>query len=468
MNSGWISHHRKFRIGSNLQIFWIYNKNSILFFFSFAWYKKNNRLLQAYITRKWMGCNLQKLLIMSSFDIYPKKKEPGLWLLVVYNLCMYISMTGDVCFWDKICLHVKDRIVTNIKTNYYYYVGPPKILFCIFLGSPKFWYALISPSRVAVTMTKPQAVACVVWFALLLLPILSSQDQEEDQEDVDALPTDIEESPPPYLIEEGSELNDSPIPDSVREIWAGSWSSSGGGVAGLWSNASPLLLVLFFLGRGGRSLLLKPAASSWVGDAFPEGGCCCCCVERFECLLECCTGTGGGSPFIVPGHGIATETSLHWKCSWEFELMILFFPAPEVRGSSRFQTYTWESSLAHMTYFPFGLNEAPIWLLVFRKPVCSQIAYKALLTRRYVNRNWKVLKIGGDAYLWTCESYLYHPQFEYGNRQRWQAFQMDSLAKTVLMKKKGRVRSSSDGFIFFLGGGDCSIREWAITLPGNL
>lgn len=67
-------------------------------------------------------------------------------------------------------------------------------------------------------MTKPQAVACVVWFALLLLPILSSHDQEEDQEDVDALPADIEESPPPYLIEEGSELNDSPIPDSVREI----------------------------------------------------------------------------------------------------------------------------------------------------------------------------------------------------------------------------------------------------------
>ena len=65
----------------------------------------------------------------------------------------------------------------------------------------------------AVTITKPQAVACVVWLAWLL-PILSSHDQEEDQDDVEALPADIElESP--YLIEEGSELNDSPIPDSV-------------------------------------------------------------------------------------------------------------------------------------------------------------------------------------------------------------------------------------------------------------
>lgn len=36
-------------------------------------------------------------------------------------------------------------------------------------------------------------------------------------------------------------------------------------------------------------------------------------------------------------------------------------------GSYR-QTYTWESSLAHTTYFPSGVNDAEIWLLVFKKP----------------------------------------------------------------------------------------------------
>jgi hypothetical protein len=30
--------------------------------------------------------------------------------------------------------------------------------------------------------------------------------------------------------------------------------------------------------------------------------------------------------------------------------------------------YTWESSLAEITYLPFAAKQAEIWLLVFRKP----------------------------------------------------------------------------------------------------
>lgn len=229
-------------------------------------------------------------------------------------------------------------------------------------------------------MTNPQADACVVWFDWLLP--MSNQDQEDDQDDVDALPEDIEGESPPYLIEEGSELNDSPIPDSVREIWDGSWSS-GGGVEGLSGVAlGGVVGVVFFFGRGGNSFLLSPP--SWVGDALPEIG---CTEERLECLLEECTGIGGGSPFMVPGHGIATETSLHWKYSWEVVVIVLFFPAAEARGSSRFQTYTWESSLAHIMYFPLGVNDAPIWLLVFRKPV-SRLHIQVLLTRILWKMKW--------------------------------------------------------------------------------
>jgi hypothetical protein len=68
---------------------------------------------------------------------------------------------------------------------------------------------------------------------------------------------------------------------------------------------------------------------------------------------------------------MATDTSLHWKLSWDRVLITLLpFPVPpRGRGSSRFQMYTWESSLALTTYFPSELNEAEIWLLIFLKPV---------------------------------------------------------------------------------------------------
>lgn len=106
----------------------------------------------------------------------------------------------------------------------------------------------------------------------------------------------------PDFIERGEfALNDSPIPDSDREICVR--SSSGGVIV--------RSMGLIFLGRGGNILLLFATAeqSSLVGD--PTGV---CELVRLECLLEC-SGIGGGSPFMVPGHGIATETSLHWNCS---------------------------------------------------------------------------------------------------------------------------------------------------------
>ena len=73
-----------------------------------------------------------------------------------------------------------------------------------------------------------------------------------------------------------------------------------------------LLLVLsssLFLGRGGKCLLLLAMVllSSLVGERAGDfGG----RVLRFECLFECIS-TNGGSCFMVPDHGIATETSLH-------------------------------------------------------------------------------------------------------------------------------------------------------------
>ena len=93
--------------------------------------------------------------------------------------------------------------------------------------------------------------------------------------------------------------------------------------------------------------------------------------ERLEYRLEC--GGAGGSPFTVPGQGMATETSRHWNCSNDLVLTMLLFAEAELcRCSSRFHTYTCESSLADITYLPSWLNEAAIWLLVFLKPVVSE------------------------------------------------------------------------------------------------
>lgn len=167
----------------------------------------------------------------------------------------------------------------------------------------------------AVTITKPHAVAWIVWFPWWLPP--SNHDQEENGVEAAEI-----EGESPYLIEEEFEVNESPMQESEREIRDRS-SSGGVGTLSIW---------LFFLGRGGNCLLLIAAgdvgdslaevgkclllfivASSLVGEVEVEGGCD-GREERFDCLLECIC-TSGGSPFTVPGHGIATDTSLHWKCS---------------------------------------------------------------------------------------------------------------------------------------------------------
>ena len=65
--------------------------------------------------------------------------------------------------------------------------------------------------------------------------------------------------------------------------------------------------VELFLGSGGKCLLPFVLLSSLVGEALADGN---GELDVLDCLFEC-TGMAGGSPFIVPGHGIATETSLH-------------------------------------------------------------------------------------------------------------------------------------------------------------
>lgn len=115
----------------------------------------------------------------------------------------------------------------------------------------------------------------------------------------------------PYLIDAEDELNESPNSESVRETRAGSSS----GTVAAFSNLS------FLLGSGGRFLLLVAFASSRVGDPLFEG----VGVERLECLLEF-IGTAGGSPFITPGHGTATDTSLQWKCSCDLVVTRPCFP----------------------------------------------------------------------------------------------------------------------------------------------
>ena len=117
---------------------------------------------------------------------------------------------------------------------------------------------------------------------------------------------EIEGESPNLFDEELAEVNESPIPipDSARYICASSSSVE----------LNDLSIALFFLGRGGNCLLLFTPAklSSQVGDPLAEGG---SGIDRFvERLLEC-TSTIGGSFMILPGHGMAIETSLHWKCS---------------------------------------------------------------------------------------------------------------------------------------------------------
>lgn len=171
-------------------------------------------------------------------------------------------------------------------------------------------------------MTNPHAVAGMAWWPWLFPT--SNQDQEEDQEeDVGLLLMAAEEDKEgesPCLIEaEGDELGDSPVLDSERVTWACCCCSSSGGVVEVLPPLLLLLLLLFstallfFFGRGGNCFLLFAIElfSSRVGELPAEAG---CVKPRFECRFEFIC-TNGGSPLIIPGQGIATETSLHGKCS---------------------------------------------------------------------------------------------------------------------------------------------------------
>lgn len=189
-------------------------------------------------------------------------------------------------------------------------------------------------------MTKPHAVAWTVWFPWV--PPISNQDQEEDQFDDGVAAAEIIDGESPYRMEAESELNDSPIPDSVRATWE---RSSSGGVT-LVSNTTLLLLLLLavvavFLGSGGNCLLLFAQAetvSSFVGDSQEEEELVGCDdAERFEWRLEC-NWTVGISPLIVPGHGIATDTSLHGNCSWDLVVIKLRLPEFVLRASWCLQT----------------------------------------------------------------------------------------------------------------------------------
>lgn len=65
--------------------------------------------------------------------------------------------------------------------------------------------------------------------------------------------------------------------------------------------------------------------SSCVGELQEDTGC--CVMSRcFECFLDGVDDNkDGGTPFTTPGHGIATDTSLHEKCSCAVVEIKFFF-----------------------------------------------------------------------------------------------------------------------------------------------
>lgn len=226
-------------------------------------------------------------------------------------------------------------------------------------GSPKFWYALISPPRPAVTTTRPQAVAD--WLPVLFASYHSQDeviDDATDDERVDKIPDLVEDK----------ELEEMDAAESERE-WppcSSSWEGS------VWSEA-------LFLWRGGHwffllllllLLLLVGSSSTTVGSleagvGFGDFGC--WGSWSLLCFFDS-DGSCGISYLLIPqGQGIATDTSLHWKCSWDLVVIIplALLLAPTLKTSSRLHKYTWESSLAHTTYLPSAVNDAAIWLLVF-------------------------------------------------------------------------------------------------------
>jgi hypothetical protein len=89
----------------------------------------------------------------------------------------------------------------------------------------------------------------------------------------------------------------------------------------------------------------------------------------------------------VDGKATATVTSGQWKCSYELVTVISPLLLPCSGVSSFFQTYTWESSLADITYLPLAVKQAEIWLLVFRKPETEQSEDSEYIVLETRNRN---------------------------------------------------------------------------------
>lgn len=235
----------------------------------------------------------------------------------------------------------------------------------------------------AVTITSPQAAA----FCPLQLTLIHDQDDDPIKEDMDG------ESP--YLIEPESRFEPEEFkllaPERVEDLDIDDVDDESSfetellrleaeavedldteSAVSLSSSGIVIILstwwLLFFFGSGGKGKFLL-LWSFLVGDS-PFATPCELLEFRFKCddpVID------GGSILFVPGHVIATETSLHGKYSWPRAVITDRFPMPMFRGSSVLHMKTWESSLALITYVPSDVNVAAIWLFVFLNPDIEKI-----------------------------------------------------------------------------------------------
>lgn len=193
------------------------------------------------------------------------------------------------------------------------------------MGKPKFWNALISPLKPAVTITIPQ--------------------------EADTFP----------------ELDKSVL-RRFPLLFLPNISFSSGQVADILSKKYPFVALEMIPLRGllSRSRVVVPGWSTGVGGWLA--------VETSSKLLALSWVAPQDSVEAIPGHEMAAETSWLWKCSYEFVtvtflLLLLLLLLGREAGDSYFHMYTFESSLADTTYLPSAVIEAEIWLLVFRNPV---------------------------------------------------------------------------------------------------
>lgn len=181
-------------------------------------------------------------------------------------------------------------------------------------GKPKFWNVLIWPPRPAVTNTRPQADWSIAW-----------------------------------------------SPSSARQtVWlwlsfAGVMTSSGQDTdvqPPLWFDLLLEMLVFWYLASG---MSCAPVRTTW---SFLDPWSSSCFLGSIkEVIVE-----------LVKGQVTATVTLLQLKCSWVFVTETVPFFLLGSKSWLFLHKYTWESSLAEITYRPFPAKQADIWLLVFRNP----------------------------------------------------------------------------------------------------